>query len=105
MNLFKRTVKLPFTQEKVDALVEVLLLNGGIPVDSSSTGYAGQFIQSFAPRAQDWFYVEDFLSFVRRALANECAYFLIHPDNRPKDETDNDTGTVSEATEEVVQEA
>jgi hypothetical protein len=82
--------KLPQTQEAMDKEADKFLLSNGFPSDFEYTRMFGMCVQGL-PEKQDWYDPKLFARQIRKAVANELAFYLIKPERRSKkDETPNE---------------
>jgi hypothetical protein len=80
--LFNRR-KLPTTQEAMDALCDSFLEKNGFAVNDEMRALFGSYVQHSDER-DDTFSPSALAKCIRKALANQCAFYLIHPSRRAK---------------------
>jgi hypothetical protein len=101
--MLSRKVKLAQSQSEFDAQISAFLVENGFPDAPAYQRAAASMIQML-PDQQDFFYPKKLAAQMRRAKANELAFYLIYPDKRPKDPTSEENGT-PEANGNLEQEA
>lgn len=91
-----KLVKLPQTQVEFDALSISFLEEHGFPLSEEYQAFFGAHIQSL-PGDDDEFDGVALAKRMRRSRVNELAYYLIHPEKRPKPEETQQDEAVQEA--------
>lgn len=81
--MFQRRVKLPITQEGMDALADSFLADNGFEVNDEMRALFGSYVQHSDER-EDTISPKALAKCIRKALASQCAFYLIHPSRRPK---------------------
>lgn len=96
MGLFSRNLpKLAQTQETFDAQADEFLANEGFPVNDEYRMLYGTFVQHSGD-SSDTLDINLMAQRIRKAKANEFAFYLIQPKRRPKPPTgDDNNGTPS----------
>jgi|688.fasta_scaffold77618_7 hypothetical protein len=97
-----RLTKLAQTPEAFEAQAEQFLSSQGFEVNADTKKLFAAFVQHL-PQNEDSFDADLLGKMMRKAKANELAFYLMHPDKAPKKEQANDAEGISKATEEVVQ--
>lgn len=92
--LLSKKVILAQTQEDFDKQAEEFLASNGFPLDNNYKAMFGQYIQ-MSPPNEDTYSPKSLAKHIRKAVANELAYYLIKPEKRP----------VKEASSEPVQDS
>lgn len=93
-------IMLAQTIEAFNAQSEKFLELAGFPVDARHKFYLGQLIQQL-PEHQDYYDTEIMAASIRRAIANEFAYYLIRPERQPGPQ--NGQEAAASADQEMVQ--
>lgn len=75
--------KLPTSQEGMDALCDAFLAKNGFEVNDEMRALFGSYVQHSDER-DDTFSPKALAKCIRKALANQCAFYLIHPSRRAK---------------------
>lgn len=96
-----KLIKIALTAEGFAEQAEAFLVSQGFPVDADGKKLFAAFIQHL-PQDNDSFDPELLGRMMRKARANELAFYLMHPEKAPKKEQDNGKEAVSEASKEVV---
>ena len=95
MRLLKRKIKLAQTDEAFQAQAEKFLIDNGFEVNDNFKALFGSFVQMLSQH-EDEFDPEFVAKSIRKAIANEFAFYLIHPNKRPvKDEPKEVSGIKS----------
>lgn len=91
--MFKHKVKLAETQEAFEAQAEWFLSKHGLPTDQETKGMYASFVQCSDQNSN---YIDSKLvaSQVRKQLANKFAFYMMHPDKKPKNESKDITAAV-----------
>lgn len=99
--MFKRNkpIKLAQTLEGLHIQAEDFLESNGFPVTDANKKLFAAFIQH-CPQDQDSVDPGLVARMMRKAKANELAFYIMHPDKAPKD--DDESETISETTTKVV---
>lgn len=96
-----KLIKIDLTSEGFEKQAEDFLVEQGFPVDQDGKKLFAAFIQHL-PQDQDSFDPNLLGKMMRKARANELAFYLMHPDKAPKKEQANGKEGISEASKEVV---
>lgn len=96
-----KLIKIAQTAEGFEEQAEAFLVTQGFPVDQDGKKLFAAFIQHL-PQDNDSFDPDLLGRMMRKARANELAFYMMHPDRAPKKEQDNGKERISEASEEVV---
>lgn len=96
-----KLIKISLTSEGFEEQAEAFLVSQGFPVDQDGKKLFAAFIQHL-PQDNDSFDPELLGRMMRKARANELAFYLMHPDKAPKKEQENGKEGISEASKEVV---
>lgn len=104
--MFQRKVKLAQTAEGFEKQAETFLSRNGFPIDGAHKKLFAAFIQHL-PEDNDFFNPERLARVMRKAKANELAFYLMHPERRPvqADEETSEQDAAKEANGPVVSEA
>lgn len=96
-----KTIKLAQTLEGLTKQAEDFLQSNGFEVTDDNKKLFAAFVQH-SPPDQDS--VDPLLvaRMMRKAKANELAFYMMHPDKAPKKEQSNESETTIEATAKVV---
>lgn len=92
--MLQRKVKLPQSQAEFDLLIEAFLVSNGFPNNRAYQNAVASMIQHL-PNDQDYFYPKTMAAQMRRAKAGELAFYLIYPDKRPKEASEDVPTTTS----------
>jgi len=96
-----KLIKIAQTAEGFEEQAESFLVSQGFPVDSDGKKLFAAFIQHL-PQDNDSFDPDLLGRMMRKARANELAFYMMHPDKAPKKETNGQEETTG-STEKVVQ--
>lgn len=96
-----KLIKIALTTEGFEEQAEAFLVSQGFPVDQDGKKLFAAFIQHL-PQDNDSFDPDLLGKMMRKAKANELAFYMMHPDKAPKKEQENGKEGISEATEKVV---
>lgn len=96
-----KLIKIAQTVEGFEEQAEAFLVMQGFPVDQDGKKLFAAFIQHL-PQTEDSFDPDLLGRMMRKARANELAFYMMHPDKAPKKEQENGKEGISEASEEVV---
>lgn len=96
-----KRIKIAQTAEGFEEQAEAFLVTQGFPVDQDGKKLFAAFIQHL-PQDHDDFDPDLLGRMMRKARANELAFYMMHPDKAPKKEQENGKEGISEASKEVV---
>jgi hypothetical protein len=96
-----KQIKIAQTLEGFASQAESFLSSQGFEVSEDNKKLFAAFIQH-TPQDQDSFDPDLLARMMRKAKANELAFYLMHPDKAPKKEQQDDAETTTEATTKVV---
>lgn len=96
-----KTVKLAQTLQTFKAQADSFLKSEGFPLEDDYRKLYGSFIQMLPPH-QDEFEPKKVAAMMRKAIANELAFWTMHPEKLIQKEAD-DAKRLEKATSEVVQ--
>lgn len=85
--------KLAQTQEEFDKQASDFLIEYGFPNNQDYLAMYGSYVQMISPD-QDSYNPDLLAKSIRKAVANELAFYLIKPDRRPKKEEPKDVQPV-----------
>jgi|SRR6478736_5265420 len=84
--MFKKKVSIATSYEEMQIQVEEFLNQNDLPFDDLHVRMFAHMIQNL-PQDQDWFDPKQMAASLRKARANEAAFYLIYPDKRPQEST------------------
>ena len=96
-----KQIKIAQTLEGLSAQAESFLTSQGFEVSNDNKKLFAAFIQH-TPQDQDSFDPDLLARMMRKAKANELAFYIMHPDKAPKKEQQDESETTTEATAKVV---
>jgi hypothetical protein len=96
-----KLIKLAQTSKGFEEQAEAFLVTQGFPVDGDGKKLFAAFVQHL-PQDNDSFDPDLLGRMMRKARANELAFYMMHPDKAPKKEQENGKEGLSETSEEVV---
>lgn len=96
-----KLIKIAQTAEGFEEQATAFLVTQGFPVDQDGKKLFAAFIQHL-PQDNDSFDPDLLGRMMRKARANELAFYMMHPDKAPKKEQSNGKEGISEASEEMV---
>lgn len=96
-----KLIKIAQTAEAFDEQATTFLTTQGFPVDNDGKKLFAAFIQHL-PQDNDSFDPDLLGKMMRKARANELAFYMMHPDKAPKKDQANDQEGITEASKEVV---
>lgn len=96
-----KLIRLEQTQEGFNAQAESFLSEHGFGVSEESKKLFAAFVQHL-PQTEDSFDPVLLAKMMRKARANELAFYLMHPERAPKKEQTDGSETTSETSTEVV---
>lgn len=95
-----KQIKLAQTLEGLHLQAEQFLEDAGFGVTDNNKKLFAAFIQHY-PQDQDTIDPDLVARMMRKAKANELAFYMMHPDKAPKEDKD-ESETISKTTTEVV---
>lgn len=96
-----KLIKIAQTAEEFDQQATSFLSSQGFPVDSDGKKLFAAFIQHL-PQDNDSFDPDLLGRMMRKARANELAFYVMHPDKAPKKEQEDGKEGTAKTSEEVV---
>ena len=96
-----KQIKIAQTLEEFSSQAESFLVSQGFEVSEDNKKLFAAFIQH-TPQDQDSFDPNLLARMMRKAKANELAFYLMHPDKAPKKEQQDESKTTTEVTAKVV---
>lgn len=99
-----KQIKIALTSKGLEQQAVEFLASQGFPTDQEGKRLFAAFIQHL-PQDQDSFDPELLGRMMRKAKANELAFYMMHPEKAPTEEQTNDKEGTAKTSEEVVQQA
>lgn len=96
----KKLVRIAQTLNELHLQAEEFLENEGFPITDDNKKLFAAFIQHY-PQDQDTFDPHLLARMMRKAKANELAFYIMHPDKAPKEDVDGPEAISKTATEVV----
>lgn len=99
--IWSRKEKLATSYEELKAQAEVFLVNNGFPLDDLHIRLFAQHVQAI-PQEYDFFEPKRVAMSMRKAKANEAAFYVLYPERLPKEPNETEQQEIQRTEDEVV---